>query len=628
MSLKTRLRISIVALVVSVVLVLSAVNLRSLATAKFGDLAERASSTAQQVQVMLVQQLAQRTAETPAPATLEETKAQWTEIVESDKGLSQLLEDTLASSRTVLEIQVVGETGKILASSDPASAGKKAKPLPSLVDWAGESPWRQLIDVFRGRDDYAVVMPLGVAEQATPIFQIRVIYSALLLRNTMEPLVQQLGLALSVSFLAAILLAVLASNIAFRPLARVQDAIDRIARGESPLAAPAGREEPKEVAALESKLQVLGQQFRGAREDAVELRGNIEQLLERLEEAVLLFDRDNRLIMAGRAVEGLLGRGRWELMGRTLDDLFPPSTALGAALGGAVGFRRPLKDSLVRIDRDGQTSVRLLVNVELLDSFPSRDRPGTLVSLRDAESRREIGTQLDLSTRLASISRLTGGVAHEIKNPLNSIALHLEVLKATLGDQGREAEREIEIISNEITRLDRVVKTFLDFTKPVDLHLTDVEAVELAQEVATLVAPEAAKRNTQVVVDSDPAPVELEADRDLLKQAVLNVVMNAVEAMKSGGRLEISVRRSGSDCVFSVADQGAGIPPGARDKIFNLYFTTKDKGSGIGLAMTFRVVQLHNGTIDFASEPGKGTTFWLRLPAREPKAAAERGMEG
>jgi signal transduction histidine kinase len=462
-----------------------------------------------------------------------------------------------------------------------------------------------------------VVLPLGVAEQAAPVFRIRVIYSSVLLRNTLTPLIQQLGLALSISFLAAVSLAVLASNIAFRPLARVRDAIDRIARGESPLLANSGREEPKEVAALESRLQVLGQEFRGARQDAVELRGNIEQLLERLEEAVLLFDRDNRLMMAGRAVEGVLGRGRWELMGRSLEDLFPPSTALGAAISGAVGFRRPLKDSLITVERNGQPPVRLLVNVELLESFPSRERLGTLVSLRDAESRREIGTQLDLSTRLAAISRLTGGAAHEIKNPLNSIALHVEVLRARLGDQIPEVAHEIDVISSEITRLDRVVKTFLDFTRPVDLQLAAVEAVELVRDIANLVAPETAKRNIQVAVECDSGPVMLEADRDLIKQAVLNVVINAVESMKQGGRLGLGVKRAGADCVIQVSDQGGGIPAPVREKIFDLYFTTKERGSGIGLAMTFRVVQLHNGSIDFASEPGRGTTFWLRFPAQE-----------
>ncbi len=623
MSLKARLRISIVVLVVGVVVALSALNLRSFATAKFGDLAERATTTAQQVQTMLVQRLAQQTADLPPMASLADTKTQWTEIVANDQELARLLEDTLASSRTILEIQIIGEMGTILVSSDPAGAGKPAKPLPNLVAWTNKNPWSQLIDVFRRADDYAVEMPLGVPEQTEPIFRIRVIYSSVLLRNTLQPMVQQLAVALALSILAAGLLSVLASNIAFRPLARVSNAIDRIARGESPPAAPSGKEEPKEVAALDSKLQMLGQKFRGATQDAVQLRGNIERLLERLEEGVLLFDREDRLIMAGRAVEVLLGRGRWELVGRTLEDVFPPSTALGAAINGAVGFRRPLKDSLITIERDGQTPARLLVNVEMLESFPGRDRVGTLVSLRDAESRREIGSQLDLSTRLAAISRLTGGVAHEIKNPLNSIALHLEVLRARLGDQTPDAEGEIDLISREITRLDRVVKTFLDFNRPLDLHFAPVEAVALAQEVATLVTPEAAKQKIQVEVDLEPAPVMLAADRDLLKQALLNVVMNAVEAMKNGGRLGIGVKRAGTDCVLLVSDQGSGIPAEVRDRIFDLYVTTKNQGSGIGLAMTFRVVQLHNGTIDFVSEPGKGTTFWLRLPAQVPELPQE-----
>ena len=627
MSLKTRLIVSIVTLVVGVVLALSALNLHSVATAMFGDLAERARMNAQQVQTMLTQRLAQQTAALPPAQTLDETKAQWAGIVERDAEVSRILSDTLASSRTIIEIQIVGESGKILASSDPRSAGKDAQPIPSLVDWTKQSPWTQLIEVFSGRGNFAYVMPLGVEQQAAPIFRIRVVLSALLLRSTLAPLVQQLALALSVSFLAAILLAVLVSNVAFRPLARVSSAIDRIALGEFPKDPPAGKDESKEEAVIESKLQLLGQQFRGAREDAVELRGNIEQLLERLEEAVLLFDRNDRLIMAGRAAEGILGRGRWEVLGRTIEDLFPASTPLGAAVRSAIEFQRSLKDYPIAIEREDQQPVRLLVNLELIESFPGRERLGTLVTLRDAETRREIGTQLDISTRLAAISRLTGGVAHEIKNPLNSIALHLEVLRAKLGDQKPDVDREIDVISNEITRLDRVVKTFLDFTKPVDLVLTGVEAVDLAKEIATLVGPEASKRNTEVVVEAEPGAVMLRADRDLLKQALLNVVMNGVEAMQNGGRLRVEVKRAGDECVIGVSDQGGGIPPELRDKIFNLYFTTKSKGSGIGLAMTFRVVQLHNGTIDFTSEPGMGTTFWLRFPALEPAPAREREIE-
>ena len=617
MSLKTRLRISIMVLVLAVVAAFSALSLHSIADVKFVDQLDRATFIAQQAQSTLLQRLRERMAAYPPTGSLDQTKAVWTAIVIQDEELAASLRNTLASSRTEIEIQIVGESGIVLSSSNPTSTGEKAEQLPKFADWQSQSHWKQLIGAFRDRSNYEVAIPLGVAEQTAPVFRVRVIISSVLLRNFLMPQLRQLGAAFLVSLLAALALAVLGSNIAFRPLARVSAAIDRIAHGE-PLGQPRDKKGgSNEVAAIESKLQVLGQQFHGARADAVDLRSNIEQLLERMEEAVLLFDRNDRLIMAGRAAEKIFGRGRWELLGRTIEDLFPPASPTGAVVRTAIEFRKSLKHSPITIEREGQPPARLLMDVEPLAAFPARARVGPPITLRDAETRREIGTQLDLSAKLTAISRLTGGVAHEIKNPLNSIALHLEVLRARIENQDALAESEIDVISREITRLDRVVKTFLDFNRPVDLSLTEIEAGQLVGEIAALMEPEARKRNIEMTVDTGPGGLILRADRDLLKQAVLNVVMNGIDAMSDGGRLRIEVKRAGTDCVIGVADQGGGIPPELRDKIFNLYFTTKEKGSGIGLAMAFRAVQLHNGTIDFASEEGKGTSFWLRFPLLE-----------
>jgi signal transduction histidine kinase len=622
MSLKTRLRVTVVALVAALSLAFSGLTLHSAATAEFRDLGERATATTLQAQSVLMQHLNQKTAALPPAYSLEEAEAQWREAVERDPALPRLLADILATSRTVLEIQVAAPDGRVLASSNPASVGKPARQVVSLVEWNQQSTWRKLAGVLGGEEDLAMMMPVGAGERI--FFQIQVIWSALLMRNSLMPLVQRLILVLSVSLAVSVLLALFVSNLAFRPLARVGEAIDRIASGEAAAPAPPGQ--PEEVAVLEGKLQMLGQQFRGAKEDAVTLRGNVEQLLERLEAGVLLFDRNDRLLVAGRAVEELLGEGRWELAGKSIEELFPPSSELGAMISGAIGFRRPLRDAPVVFQREGREPLRLLVNLELLESFPGRERMGALISLRDAESRRQIGSQLDLSARLAAISRLTGGVAHEIKNPLNSIALHLEVLRARLEGQAEGAERELDVIAAEIARLDRVVKTFLDFTRPVDLHLAEVDAAALVHEIATLVAPEAAGRGVVVAADCQGAPLLLNADADLLKQALLNVVKNAVEAMTAPGQIEIAAGREAGECLLRVSDQGPGIPPEVRDKIFNLYFTTKGKGSGIGLAMTFRIVQLHNGTIDFTSEVGRGTTFLLRFPLARPASALEPGM--
>jgi signal transduction histidine kinase len=217
--------------------------------------------------------------------------------------------------------------------------------------------------------------------------------------------------------------------------------------------------------------------------------------------------------------------------------------------------------------------------------------------------------QLDLSSRLAALSRLTGGVAHEIKNPLNAMALQLEVLRTKLDGE----HPEVAVIAREIKRLDNVVKTFLNFNRPVELEAKALDFNQLVSQILDLVAPEAAAKRVRIDVDLQPG-LNTNGDANLLQQAILNIINNAMEAMPEGGTLTVRSGRDGSDCRLEIADSGSGIPPELRDRIFNLYFTTKQNGSGIGLATTFRVVQLHGGTIDFVTQLGKGTTFRLRFP--------------
>ena len=137
---------------------------------------------------------------------------------------------------------------------------------------------------------------------------------------------------------------------------------------------------------------------------------------------------------------------------------------------------------------------------------------------------------------------------------------------------------------------------------------------EFLDEIVQLATPQAAANGINVTVRQDAAGTDIRVDRDLMKQAVLNVVVNAIEAMPEGGELRFESAVQEDQAEIRISDTGPGIPPEVRDKIFRLYFTTKKEGSGIGLAMTFRVVQLHDGTIDVSSEPGAGTTFALRLP--------------
>jgi signal transduction histidine kinase len=273
----------------------------------------------------------------------------------------------------------------------------------------------------------------------------------------------------------------------------------------------------------------------------------------------------------------------------------------------------------VPVTAAGETPAPLaivLLSIDFLETLPGSAGAGSgiLVRLRDPEAQRKIGRELQTADRLAAISRVSGGVAHEVKNPLNAILLHVEVARAKLSRGDTEIEQQMEIISREILRLDRVVKTFLDFTRPVELNLSNVALADLVAEIVELARPQAAARQIRLVVDERTDGAEIRVDRDLMKQAVLNVVVNAIEAMPEGGELRFESSAGEDSAEMRISDTGPGIPPDLREKIFRLYFTTKKEGSGIGLAMTFRIVQLHDGTIDFTSEPGKGTTFSIRLP--------------
>jgi signal transduction histidine kinase len=172
----------------------------------------------------------------------------------------------------------------------------------------------------------------------------------------------------------------------------------------------------------------------------------------------------------------------------------------------------------------------------------------------------------------------------------------------------------MDVIGSEIQRLDRVVQTLVDFTRPVELQLAEMDLRRVLDDVVTLAEPEAQLHGVAVERQFPPEPLYVNVDLDLIKQALLNVVLNGIQAMPNGGTLSVAAGRNEDTIVAEIHDQGAGIPVEIRDKVFNLYFTTKKSGSGIGLARTYRIMQLHHGSIEFDSVEGEGTTFRLRFP--------------
>jgi len=532
---------------------------------------------------------------------------------------SELVQD-LANSPVVLEIAVCDRKNEILLDNDPKRLGLTFKEYPDFEPVVKNAGWPEKLRILFRPQLYQIQQSLGSGTEV--ILYIRVVVAPALIRNDIYPaLVKNASVAVA-SVVGAVIVTLVFSTLAFRSLGRLGQMLDLLASGkyEETLSAPPV---PKsdEFGVMASKVSLLGEQLRGARYDFSDLRGNFERLLDDLEDAILIFGRDRRLVIASGAVERYLGKMRTDLLNQPMNEIFPPNTPIGLLLAQSAQTGRPIRNRRVPLSTSGGPPGSLavvLLSVDMMESlgptsFPGRV-PAIAVRLRDPEATRQIGRQLQTADRLSAISRISGGVAHEVKNPLNAILMHVEVAKMKLAKGDTEIQPQMEIIGREILRLDRVVKTFLDFTRPVELKVSEVPIDEFMKEIVDLAKPQAAFAGIQVDVEQRTDGVAIRADRDLLKQAVLNVAVNAIEAMPSGGRLRFESALESDEAEIRITDTGPGIPPELREKIFRLYFTTKEGGSGIGLAMTFRIVQLHDGTIDFTSEPGKGTTFTMRFP--------------
>jgi signal transduction histidine kinase len=221
----------------------------------------------------------------------------------------------------------------------------------------------------------------------------------------------------------------------------------------------------------------------------------------------------------------------------------------------------------------------------------------------------------ELSRRIAMVGRLTAGVAHEMKNPLNAMTIHLELLKQKLV-AGKSASQHVEIIGQEIRRLDERIQGFLKFVRPEEAKFGPVAIAPLVSSVLDAVQPEAQHAGVSITRGCADGGLLVEGDAAQLREAFLNLAQNAIQAMPKGGRLGISCTALPNRRVrVRVEDTGVGIAPENLTKIFELYYTTKERGTGVGLSMVYRTVQIHNGEIDVESTLGVGTTFIVVLPA-------------
>jgi len=514
--------------------------------------------------------------------------------------------------QSVYEASIVDDNGVVLVSSDANAPGKIQPRHPPLSRLVQSAAVRQARILAGPPQVYEVEFPFGV--RGNPFGEVRVAVStALLLDEIKSQLIRWLSIALVALVLSTILAAVV-SGAALAPIRDINRQLDRISAGEYDTGAGTAKDKPDsgdELGQVRRKIKQVGQQLRGVHEIFSSLRENMNSVMAGLEDGLILFTRDARAVMVSPAAEKFLGAPSSQFLGRQVNDIFPPGHPLHAILHLDGELLREIASETDLETVEGTKRV----GVSVQEIQENGERMGALVTLRDLDSLESINTQLQVSERLAALGRITAGVAHEVKNPLNSMRLWLENLKEALpSDADGSALQAVHVLDNEIDRLDAVVKRFLDFSRPMEVRLEPTQLANLLREVLEVAAPQLEKANVQVAQLLPIGVPEVFVDRALLKQAVLNLVLNAVDAMPHGGQLQLTLNRRGEMAEITVGDTGKGIPLEHRQKVFQLFFTTRPGGSGIGLASTFRIIQLHNGSIDFTSEVGRGTTFRIELP--------------
>ena len=527
------------------------------------------------------------------------------EYLPTDVSLNNMLQSDVGNWSFIYDAAIVGSDGKALLHTNANLVGKTVVVRPDFQRVLAAHFREQLRLVYSPAAVYNVSFPLQL--NGSPFGTIRIGVSTVFLKSELTPRLMHALYFSIASVFASLVLAAGISNLALGPLREISRNLDSVSagHGDELSGEDSGHDE---YGLVTLKIANLGRQMRDTKEIFSALKDNVDQLMSKLQDGLVLFSLDSGVVLVSAPVERFLGRPRGELLGRTVKEVFSRDTPLGAAVLDAFERGRPL----VQREFDAAGGRRVQVSLDFVHE--KNTQIGALLIMRDTESVRRIGDEIEMSRRLSASGRVTGGVAHEVKNPINAIVLHLQLLQNKLAQEDPDTRRHVDIIGSEIHRLDRVVQTLVDFMRARELHLEELDLRQLLDDVALLAAPDAEQHGVTIEHAMPDGPLPIKVDTDLMKQALLNVMLNGVQAMPQGGVLTISAHREDDVAVAEVCDRGSGIPRDVQNKIFELYFTTKKDGSGIGLAQTYQILQWHYGSVEFESTEGEGTTFRFRIP--------------
>ena len=548
-----------------------------------------------------------------------------------DPGLRSILEASIFGE-SVTGASILDTHGVVVASSDPALVGSGLEPRADLAQLLAANALSQLGVIYSGDGrTLEVRQQMMLGDEA--FGSIRVGVSTVLMRQELNASLGPALLTAAGALIIAVVVAGILAQLLLRPIHVIRSGLTRLGQGEFgvTLDLPPG----DEFGELGTFFNRVSQQLSADRTQLQDQNANLQSAVEHLEDAVAMFNPSGALLYGNPAMEALLPANA---VGQTISSAVPTGHLFRTLVEETIATRAsrgPVQASL-----DGETELLLMTQAV---TGTDGALVGVLLVARNVTTMSRVQSMIAYSRKLVALGRLTAGIAHEVKNPLNAMMIHLELLRTKLrnaaawaaapqpqavaaGGLGlstaapempaaaKGALEHVEIIEGEVRRLDGVVQGFLKFTRPEDLRLQPVKLSSLFEGILPVIEPEAMKNSVRVVLDCPASLPPVNGDAGMLRQAFLNLAINACQAMAHGGVLRFSCAPASRQRVqVRVEDTGVGIRPDHLDKIFDLYFTTKDHGTGIGLSMVYRIVQLHDGEIEVESTPGRGTTFRVLL---------------
>ncbi len=561
-----------------------------------------------------------------------------------EQNAARISEETDVAYAIVLDLE-----GKVAAHSQyPERVGSILKDPVSERAVLAEAPLVQEIVLEGSRESvYDFTVPVQVERQKWGTVRVG------LSKRRMEAEIAKTRLELALLAIATLVLGGVASALVARRIARpvrlLADGVAAIARGElnqriePPTFDELGRlalafnhmasQLLEQRTALEAAHAELRQRF----EELSDLKSYTDNIFDSLTSGIVTLDLEGRVVTLNAAAEFLTGCSLAEVRGRFCTEALAHTPEVGELLMETVASRVGVALVSATLTRRDTTSVPVEITTAPLKGGDGKDL-GVVAVLRDLTAVRQLEEQLRRSERLAAIGTLAAGLAHEIKNPLTSLLIFSQQLGRRFQDEGF-LQRFTSVVPRELERINTIVEGLLQLARPTRLSLKPVRLPDLLERVLELYANQIEAKQITVVREYAGALLPIEADAEHLYRALVNLVVNALDAMGKGGRLTLRAGWSDDADPFpapqrwrlnrrlklEIEDTGRGIPSSEAANIFNPFFTTKPGGTGLGLAIAHKIIEDHGGTISVRSSPGRGTTFSVLLPLMAERQAERRG---